>query len=157
MCSRPQVIANHITPCISFATGGDSTEYDMIGYVAKDARNVREVHVFDCGHMAHDVIATIGQAFELRFKAFLQKQGVAAPGVGGVSNAMYRLQQGVPQPVYDDAELRMCHVHTMHSVVMGVQVAAVALTTFPGPTRPPVAFPRVCMHCALPRHADLPL
>jgi hypothetical protein len=57
--------------------------------------------------MAHDVIATIGQAFELRFKAFLKKQGVSAPGVGGVSNAMYRLQQGVPQPVYDDAELRM--------------------------------------------------
>ena len=61
-------------PCISFATGGDSTDYDVIGYVAKDSRNVREVHVFDCGHMAQDVMATIGQAFELRFKAFLRKQ-----------------------------------------------------------------------------------
>ena len=56
-----QVIANHIMPCISFATGGDAIDYDMIGYVAKDARNAREIHVFDCGHMAHDVIATVGQ------------------------------------------------------------------------------------------------
>ena len=55
-------------PCISFATGGDATEYDMIGYVAKDARNQRDCHVFDCGHMAHDIIATVGQAFELRYK-----------------------------------------------------------------------------------------
>ena len=58
---QPQVIANHIMPCISFATGGDAIDYDMIGYVAKDARNAREIHVFDCGHMAHDVIATVGQ------------------------------------------------------------------------------------------------
>lgn len=75
-----QVIANHIMPCISFATGGDATEYDMIGYVAKDARNQRDVHVFDCGHMAHDIIATIGQSFELRYKHFLRKQaGNAVP------------------------------------------------------------------------------
>ncbi len=88
-----QVIANHIMPCISFATGGDASEYDMIGYVAKDARNQRDVHVFDCGHMAHDVIATIGQAFELRYKAFLRKQqGGQVQGAGGISNGMYRFQ-----------------------------------------------------------------
>ena len=29
------------------------------------------------GHMAHDVMATVGQAFELRFKAFLKKGGGA--------------------------------------------------------------------------------
>lgn len=56
-----QVIANHIMPCISFATGGEAEDYDVIGYVAKDARDQRDIHVFDCGHMAHDVIATIGQ------------------------------------------------------------------------------------------------
>jgi hypothetical protein len=41
--------------------------------VAKDSSNVRECHVFDCGHLAADIIATIGQAFELRFKSFLEK------------------------------------------------------------------------------------
>ena len=29
-----QVIANHIMPCISFATGGDPVDYDIIGYVS---------------------------------------------------------------------------------------------------------------------------
>jgi SHC-transforming protein 1 len=84
-------------PSISFATGGDQNEYDMIGYVAKDMRNVREVHVFDCGHMAHDIIATVGQAFELRFKAFLAKQARGAPGLPGAANQLYLQQQGYPQ------------------------------------------------------------
>lgn len=30
-----QVIANHIMPCISFATGGDAVDYDIIGYVCR--------------------------------------------------------------------------------------------------------------------------
>eukprot|EP00042_Codosiga_hollandica_P019230 m.58792 g.58792 ORF g.58792 m.58792 type:complete len:489 (-) comp49194_c0_seq1:121-1587(-) len=99
-----QVIANHIMPCISFATGGDSNDYDMIGYVAKDARNVRECHVFDCGHMAHDVIATIGQAFELRFKSFLAKQSRGGPGLPGAVNHMYLQQAGLPQEdLYSEA------------------------------------------------------
>eukprot|EP00051_Salpingoeca_urceolata_P001133 m.38866 g.38866 ORF g.38866 m.38866 type:complete len:524 (+) comp11215_c0_seq3:133-1704(+) len=100
-----QVIANHIMPCISFATGGDQTDFDVIGYVAKDAHNRRECHVFDCGHMAHDVMATVGQAFELRYKAFLQKGAapqpvapVAAPAPRGIpSNGVYG------EAVYDDA------------------------------------------------------
>lgn len=75
-----QVIANHIMPNISFSTGGEAEDYESIGYVAKDNANRRECHVFDCGHMAADVIATIGQAFELRYKSFLAKgQGRAAP------------------------------------------------------------------------------
>ena len=60
-------------PSISFATGGSAQNYTTIGYVAKDSRNVRECHVFDCGDMAQEIMATVGQAFELRYKAFLQK------------------------------------------------------------------------------------
>ena len=78
-----QVIANHIMPNISFSTGGDPEDYEIIGYVAKDNHNNREIHVFDCGHMAADVIATIGQAFELRYKSFLAKGGGGGGGGGG--------------------------------------------------------------------------
>eukprot|EP00040_Diaphanoeca_grandis_P003000 m.23377 g.23377 ORF g.23377 m.23377 type:complete len:454 (-) comp14193_c0_seq1:224-1585(-) len=74
-----QTIANHIMPNISFATGGDVEDFEIIGYVAKDHMNKRECHVFDCGHMAADVIATVGQAFELRFKSFLKKGNDRAP------------------------------------------------------------------------------
>ena len=48
-------------PSISFATGSAPTEYDILGYVAKDARNLRECHVFFCGDTAPDVMATVGQ------------------------------------------------------------------------------------------------
>jgi hypothetical protein len=101
-------------PCISFATGGDANDYDMIGYVAKDARNMREVHVFDCGHMAHDVIATVGQAFELRFKSFLAKQTRGTPGtMSGAANLMYLQQAGVPQEdLYSDAPSTFFLLHT---------------------------------------------
>lgn len=74
-----RVIATHIMPSISFATGGDPEDYDVIGYVAKDDRNVRECHVFECGDTAHDIIATIGQAFELRYKSFLKKGNTYVP------------------------------------------------------------------------------
>ncbi|EGD73348.1 hypothetical protein PTSG_05060 [Salpingoeca rosetta] len=68
-----EVIANHIMPAISFATGGSSHDYTTLAYVAKDSRNVRECHVFECSDMAQEIMATIGQAFELRYKAFLKK------------------------------------------------------------------------------------
>lgn len=96
-----RVIANHIMPSISFATGGDPVDYDIIGYVAKDARNARECHVFDCGHMAHDVMATIGQAFELRYKAFLKKggQGGSSDWTDGMGGAPQRgARDALPVP-----------------------------------------------------------
>lgn len=94
-----QVIANHIMPNISFSTGGDPEDYEIIGYVAKDNSNRRECHVFDCGHMAADVIATIGQAFELRYKSFLakgQRNAPAVPAMGAI---------GAPQSQYGDAAI----------------------------------------------------
>jgi hypothetical protein len=45
---------------------------DFVAYVAKDATFGRACHVLECGGgMAQDVITTIGQAFELRFKQHL--------------------------------------------------------------------------------------
>lgn len=47
---------------------------DFVAYVAKDSRYGRACFVLECGGgLAQDVITTIGQAFELRFKEFLKK------------------------------------------------------------------------------------
>ncbi|XP_033750378.1 SHC-transforming protein 1-like isoform X1 [Pecten maximus] len=70
-----EMIANHQMPGISFASGGDSETLDFVAYVAKDAVNGRACHVLECGGgLAEDVITTIGQAFELRFKEYLKNQ-----------------------------------------------------------------------------------
>ncbi|XP_065194497.1 SHC-transforming protein 1-like [Sycon ciliatum] len=68
-----EVLAHHAMPSISFATGGEREFVDFIGYVAKDPIYDRACHTFDCGDLAFDVITTIGQAFELRYKRFLQQ------------------------------------------------------------------------------------
>lgn len=45
---------------------------DFVAYVAKDLEDWRACYVLECGGgLAQDVITTIGQAFELRFKQFL--------------------------------------------------------------------------------------
>lgn len=70
-----EVIANHVMPGISFASGGDAETLDFVAYVAKDDINGRACHVLECGGgLSEDVITTIGQAFELRFKEYLKKQ-----------------------------------------------------------------------------------
>ncbi|KAL3867250.1 hypothetical protein ACJMK2_044466 [Sinanodonta woodiana] len=70
-----ELIANHGMQGISFASGGDAETLDFVGYVAKDAIHNRACHVLECGGgLAEDVITTIGQAFELRFKEYLRKQ-----------------------------------------------------------------------------------
>jgi len=48
---------------------------DFVAYVAKDDLMGRACHVLECGGgLSEDVITTIGQAFELRFKEYLKKQ-----------------------------------------------------------------------------------
>ncbi|ODM95625.1 SHC-transforming protein 1, partial [Orchesella cincta] len=69
------VIAVHDMPNISFASGGDATMLDFVAYVAKDSIVGRACFVLECGSgLAQDVITTVGQAFELRFKEYLQKR-----------------------------------------------------------------------------------
>jgi len=49
---------------------------DFVAYVAKDMQS-RACHVIECGGgLAQDVITTIGQAFELRFKSYLAQKAV---------------------------------------------------------------------------------
>lgn len=48
---------------------------DFVSYVAKDPGLGRACHVLECGGgLAEDVVTTIGQAFELRFKQYLKLQ-----------------------------------------------------------------------------------
>ncbi|KAB7501321.1 SHC-transforming protein 1 [Armadillidium nasatum] len=69
-----QVVASHDMPNISFASGGDPDTLDFIAYVARDNRYGRACFVLECGGgLAQDVITTIGQAFELRFKEYLKR------------------------------------------------------------------------------------
>lgn len=68
-----QFIANHQMQSISFASGGDPDTLEYVAYVAKDSMNRRACHVLRCvDGLAQDVINTIGQAFELRFKEYLK-------------------------------------------------------------------------------------
>ncbi|XP_060227463.1 SHC-transforming protein 4 [Meriones unguiculatus] len=68
-----QIIASHQMQSISFASGGDPDTTDYVAYVAKDPVNQRACHILECQNgMAQDIISTIGQAFELRFKQYLK-------------------------------------------------------------------------------------
>ncbi|XP_073179004.1 SHC-transforming protein 1 isoform X1 [Lepidochelys kempii] len=68
-----QIIANHHMQSISFASGGDPETAEYVAYVAKDPVNQRACHILECPEgLAQDVISTIGQAFELRFKQYLK-------------------------------------------------------------------------------------
>ncbi|KAJ8378581.1 hypothetical protein AAFF_G00237930 [Aldrovandia affinis] len=68
-----QIIANHHMQSISFASGGDPDTEEYVAYVAKDPVNQRACHVLECAEgTAQEVISTIGQAFELRFKQYLK-------------------------------------------------------------------------------------
>uniref|UniRef100_A0A3P9PU79 SHC-transforming protein 1 n=1 Tax=Poecilia reticulata TaxID=8081 RepID=A0A3P9PU79_POERE len=69
-----QIIANHHMQSISFASGGDPDTAEYVAYVAKDPVNQRACHILECSEgLAQEVISTIGQAFELRFKQYLKK------------------------------------------------------------------------------------
>ncbi|CAG0913595.1 unnamed protein product [Notodromas monacha] len=66
-------LMTHTMPNISFASAGDADTLDFVAYVAKDAKAGRACYVLECGSgLAQDVITTIGQAFELRFEAYLK-------------------------------------------------------------------------------------
>lgn len=70
-----EIIADHPMHVVSFASGGDAETLDFVSYVAKDPALGRACHVLECGGgLAEDVVTTIGQAFELRFKQYLKKQ-----------------------------------------------------------------------------------
>lgn len=70
-------IASHDMPRISFASGGDTDTLDFVAYIAKDANDWRACYVLECGGgLAKDVISTIAQAFELRYKQHLKPASI---------------------------------------------------------------------------------
>ncbi|XP_027870094.1 SHC-transforming protein 4 [Xiphophorus couchianus] len=72
--SNLQTIVNHPMQGISFASGGDPDMSDYIAYVAKDVINNRECHIMECPQgRAGEIISTIGQAFETRFRQLLSQ------------------------------------------------------------------------------------
>ncbi|XP_055672974.1 SHC-transforming protein 4 isoform X2 [Falco peregrinus] len=84
-----QIIANHHMQSISFASGGDPDTTDYVAYVAKDPVNQRACHILECPNgMAQEVINTIGQAFELRFKQYLKNpSSLVTPNESEAANA----------------------------------------------------------------------
>ncbi|XP_043482025.1 SHC-transforming protein 1 [Leptopilina heterotoma] len=98
-----QVIAKHEMPRISFASGGDTDILDFVAYVAKDIKEWRACYVLECGGgLAQDVISTIGQAFELRFKEFLTKPSSLHPALNGLREADRDYYNDLPGKVPPD-------------------------------------------------------
>ncbi|KRY34624.1 SHC-transforming protein 4 [Trichinella spiralis] len=64
-----RVLFVHSMPDISFASCGDQATSEFIAYIAKTAEHGRQCYVFECALGAEkEVLATIGQAFALRFE-----------------------------------------------------------------------------------------
>ncbi|XP_032452495.1 SHC-transforming protein 1 isoform X4 [Nasonia vitripennis] len=98
-----QVIAKHEMPRISFASGGDTEILDFVAYVAKNMQDWRACYVLECGGgLAQDVISTIGQAFELRFKEFLTKPSSLHPALNGMREADRDYYNDLPGKVPPD-------------------------------------------------------
>lgn len=98
-----RLIVNHDMQGISFASGGEKDCIDMIGYVAKDQVNGRACFVVDCGGgLAYDVINTIGQAFEIRFKLFLQNPPLATEVPERFSESIFGNEDHVYDMEYEE-------------------------------------------------------
>lgn len=69
---RVTCVLNCITNNTNFCL---QTMLDFIAFVAKDPVVGRACFILECASgLAQDVIITIGQAFELRFKEYIQKR-----------------------------------------------------------------------------------
>lgn len=99
-----EIISNDVITKISFAAGGEKSEYDFVTYVAKDKRENRYCHVFDCGILSDDVLSTIGQIFNILTKddktikqLKKQKEEIAVappPGAPQLDNPLYHAMAG---------------------------------------------------------------
>ncbi|XP_078730492.1 SHC-transforming protein 1-like isoform X1 [Lampetra fluviatilis] len=155
-----QIIATHHMQSISFASGGDMDMADYVAYVAKDPVNQRACHVLECGEgIAQQVIGTIGQAFELRFRQFLQSPGPMRTGHDRGSEDerdprcnYYNSVLGKEPPAGGllDARLQLSVVHTEGLPLLEIPVSCspgrrkgVGLVSWDRPTipEPPAAEP----------------
>ncbi|KAJ2947716.1 hypothetical protein O0L34_g9490 [Tuta absoluta] len=100
-----ETVARHEMPRVSFASGGDADSLDFVAYVAKTAppSEWRACYVLECGgRLAQDVIATIGQAFELRFKEFLTKPSLNLNGARSLCSNTSSVE--TTSTLFDDRE-----------------------------------------------------
>lgn len=105
---QDNVLSNDPIGKISFATGGEKEAYSIITYVAKDKKENRYCHVFDCGALADDVLATLGQVFTLtsapkepaplRGTAALEAASRNQSSAGPAMNPMYFEHGPAPPP-----------------------------------------------------------
>eukprot|EP00794_Sanderia_malayensis_P009605 gene9605-10592_t len=67
-------ICDHCVENISFASAGDNDYSSFVAYIAKDSQFERACFVLECPFsLKANVIQTIGQAFEAKYKEFLSK------------------------------------------------------------------------------------
>ena len=124
------MIAKHDMPNISFASNGDGDLSEYVAYVAKDHAHKRSCFVLQCeGGLAHNVINSIGQAFELRFKEFMKRTPrpaakTAAPAPAG--------RPELERDYYNDLPGKMIE-KTSPKNILSVQVHK----TDPSPPPPP--------------------
>ncbi|KAK9890216.1 hypothetical protein WA026_010325 [Henosepilachna vigintioctopunctata] len=143
-----QVISSHDMPQISFASGGDCDSLDFVAYVAKDSTEWRACYVLECGGgLTKDVIATIGQAFDLRFKQYMKPSIMALAAVqpstsGGDADKDY--YNDLPGKVPPD--------------VGPPPVPPLPAVVPPFTTLPPVQSPNLIdLNADIPSHRDLPI
>lgn len=71
--NNQSLIISHLVPNISFVSSGDLNTLNFVAYIAKDENASRTCYVVECKpELAQEVIATIGQAFEIRYKQQLR-------------------------------------------------------------------------------------
>ncbi|KAM8973227.1 SHC-transforming protein 4 [Pelodytes ibericus] len=101
-----QVVANHHMQSISFASGGDPDTTDYVAYVAKDPVNQRACHILECSNSkAQEVISTIGQAFELRFKQYLKSPSFIDSSdseILNLNNATHKMEENEGHDYYNE-------------------------------------------------------
>ncbi|CAD5123728.1 unnamed protein product [Dimorphilus gyrociliatus] len=67
---------------VSFTSSGDN-DLDFVTIVSKDVIRGRFCHILECGNKSsHDILNTLGQAFELRYKQFLGLAMIDSRAVG---------------------------------------------------------------------------
>ena len=89
-----QHVCTHKMETISFASMGEDNYKDMIGYVAKNSLQERACFVLYCtAGLGDDIIHTIGQAFELKYKEFLNNPVQPQSVVGRFTDPIFENEE----------------------------------------------------------------
>ncbi|XP_047139684.1 SHC-transforming protein 1 isoform X1 [Hydra vulgaris] len=85
-----EVIFEHMVENISFCALGEKQYKNFIGYISKDVAFDRACFVFECGNdLSNNIILSVGQAFELKYKKHLQTQPKIQPIVGRFTDPLF--------------------------------------------------------------------